>query len=61
MFAARDPVAHEIEQTAASTGPEAMTKIRKVAIVRTYFMYMGLYHSSLVLAMVTNSSNDFIL
>jgi len=53
MFAARDPAAHEIEQTAANTGLEAMTKIKKVAIVRKCFMYMGLYHSSLVLAMVT--------
>jgi len=52
MLAASDPVAHEIEQTAANTGLEAMTKIRKLAIVRKYFMYMGLYHSSLVRSMV---------
>lgn len=38
MLPARDSAAHEIEQTAANTGLEAMTKIRKVAIVRKCFM-----------------------
>lgn len=38
MLAASDSAAHEIEQTVANTGLETMTKIRKVAIVRKYFM-----------------------
>lgn len=45
-----DPAAHEIEQTAANTGLEAMIKIRNVAIVRAYFMCIGLYHSLMVLS-----------
>lgn len=42
------PAAHEIEQTAANTGLEAMMQIRNVAIARAYFMCMELYHSSVV-------------
>lgn len=61
MPSTTDPAAHEIEQTAASTGLEAMIKIRNVAIARAYFMCMGLYHSLMVLSMINstiNASND---
>lgn len=50
MLLASDPVAHEIEQTAANTGLEAMIKVRNVAMARAYFMCMGLYHSLMVLS-----------
>lgn len=60
-----DLAAHEIEQTAANTGLEAMIKIRNVAIVCAYFMCIGLYHSLMVLstlrAMIADRPDDFIL
>jgi hypothetical protein len=38
-----------------------MTKIRKLAIVRRHFIWMGLYHSLMVLSTINgtiNASND---